>query len=89
MQCEEARDRIGALIDGELAGEPRRDIDAHVAVCGGCAQELADLKRLKRQVAAVRAPARPGLADGIRAAVAREAGRSVAAEPGVPAVRIG
>ena len=31
MQCEEARDRIGALIDGELAGEPRRDIDAHVA----------------------------------------------------------
>ncbi|MGZ8388836.1 MAG: anti-sigma factor family protein [Rhodoplanes sp.] len=89
MQCEEARDRIGALIDGELADEPRRDIDAHVAACGGCAQELADLKRLKRQVAAVRAPARPGLADGIRAAVAREAGRSVAAEPGVPAVRIG
>lgn len=89
MQCEEARDRIGALIDGELAGEPRRDIDAHVAACGGCAQELADLKRLKRQVAAVRAPARPGLADAIRAAVAREAGRSVAAKPGVPAVRIG
>jgi anti-sigma factor RsiW len=89
MQCEEARDRIGALIDGELADEPRRDIDAHVAACGGCVQELADLKRLKRQVAAVRAPARPGLADGIRAAVAREAGRSVAAEPGVPAVRIG
>ncbi len=88
MQCDEARDRIGALIDGELADEQRRDIDAHVAACGGCAQELADLKRLKRQVAAARAPARPGLADGIRAAVAREAGRSVAAEPGVP-VRIG
>lgn len=87
MQCEEARSRIGALIDGELAGEPRRDVEAHVEACERCGQELADLKRLQRQVGAVRASAPPALADRVRAALAAEAAREVGAQPRVPVVR--
>ena len=84
MQCEEARGRIGALIDGELAGEPRRDVEAHVEACERCGQELADLKRLQRQVGAVRASAPPALADRVRAALATEAAREVGTRPLVP-----
>ena len=87
MQCEEASGRIGALIDGELAGEPRRDVEAHVEACERCGQELADLKRLQRQVAAVHASAPPALADRVRAALATEAARQVGARPLVPAIR--
>jgi anti-sigma factor RsiW len=87
MQCEEARDRIGALIDGELAGEPRREIDAHVEACDRCAQELADLKRLKRQVAAVSAPAPPTLVGRVRGALAAAAARKVATHTTVHAIR--
>lgn len=87
MQCEEARGRIGALIDGELAGEPRRDVEAHVEACERCGRELADLKRLQRQVGAVRASAPPALADRVRAALATEAAREVGTRPLVPAVR--
>lgn len=69
MQCEEARDRLGSLIDGELFGDGRREIEAHVEGCGGCARELADLQRLRRQVAALRAPAPPALAGRLHSAL--------------------
>ncbi len=87
MHCEEARDRIGALIDGELAGDMRREIDAHIEACGGCAQEFSDLKRLKRQVTAVRAPAPPAFAARMRSALGAEAARMIATPQRIPAVR--
>ena len=88
MQCEEARDQVGALIDGELAGDVRREIDAHIEGCGGCAQELSDLRQLKRQVTAVRAAASPAFAARLRSALDAEAARMIATPQQKPPVRL-
>lgn len=86
MQCEEARDCLGPLIDGELFGDARREVDAHIEGCHGCARELADIQRLRRQVAALRAPAPPGLAGRLRGALVAADARN-GATPRAPAMR--
>jgi len=41
------REQISAYIDGELSEKERRDLEAHLATCPRCAEELRSLQRLK------------------------------------------
>ena len=52
MNCEEAKNLIHPLIDGELDASHTREVEAHVANCAGCAQELAALRDLQKEIAA-------------------------------------
>ena len=46
-RCEEHyRVLISGLLDGELNGEQRAELDAHLATCAGCQRELDSLRRL-------------------------------------------
>ena len=44
--CEREREAIGALVDGELATAEHAALEAHLAGCAGCRQELEELNRL-------------------------------------------
>lgn len=39
MTCHEARDQLSELLDGVLADEARRALEAHLATCADCARE--------------------------------------------------
>jgi anti-sigma factor RsiW len=72
MQCEQARDLVGPLIDGELAGAQKRELELHLASCPTCTELADDYRSIGEQLRAgyQRAPA--DLADKIRSALARE-----------------
>jgi anti-sigma factor RsiW len=44
------REQISALIDGELAGADLDRANAHLAACGRCRAEAAELRQLKRDL---------------------------------------
>jgi anti-sigma factor RsiW len=46
-------ERLSAYLDGELAGEELREIEAHVVACAECRAALDDLKRLTRRAASL------------------------------------
>ena len=46
MECGEVREEFSALIDGELASEQRRAVEAHLTQCSGCLRELDRIKRI-------------------------------------------
>src|SRR5499427_9375229 len=75
MQCEEARPRLDAYLDGELAETERALLRSHLESCPDCGPEIAALERLRdgiRQAAPdYRAPAE--LRSRIRFALRREA----------------
>ena len=78
MQCDRARELIGAHIDGELTGPERQAFLAHLQACTECTALAHDLSRIGRQIAgAGREPAPKALSLRIRAALAEEG----AAEP--------
>lgn len=59
MTCTETRDWLGPYLDGEAAPDVCRDVEAHVAACEGCAEELDSLRRTVELLArreAVRVP---------------------------------
>ena len=69
MTCDEARERLSALLDDALGPDERRALDAHVAACVDCRRELGLLRNtvaLLRSVDRPRAPA--GFVDRVRAA---------------------
>jgi outer membrane biosynthesis protein TonB len=69
MTCDEARERLSALLDEALSPDERGALDAHLAVCVDCRRELGLLKNtvaLLRKVDPARAPA--GFVDRVRAA---------------------
>jgi anti-sigma factor (TIGR02949 family) len=74
MECDEARQRLDAYIDGELGGAERAAVSEHVAGCADCGPEAAALERLRARVheeaPAYRAP--PALRAQIRASLRRE-----------------
>jgi mycothiol system anti-sigma-R factor len=78
MQCEAVRPRLDAYLDGELAEAERTVLRDHLAGCGDCGPEAAELERLRdaiRQSAPVyRAP--EALRSQIRFALRREAATS-------------
>lgn len=51
--CERQREAISALVDGELEGAERAALEAHLAGCHGCRQELEELRRLAAAFAAL------------------------------------
>jgi anti-sigma factor RsiW len=72
MRCDEARDRIGPLLDGELANDERRALVAHAADCPDCARYRDELKRLRGHLAQAREAAPQMLLDRVRAGLAVE-----------------
>jgi anti-sigma factor RsiW len=72
MRCEDARDLVGPLVDGELADQQRRELEIHLASCPACTELADDYRSIGRQLRAgyQRAPA--ALADTIRSTLARE-----------------
>jgi mycothiol system anti-sigma-R factor len=75
MQCEEARPRLDAYLDGELAAAERAQLREHLASCPDCGPEIAALERLRDDIRSsaphYRAPA--ALRSQIRFALRREA----------------
>ncbi len=55
MTCAEMDVRIDALLDGELSGAERAEVEAHLAACAACAALHADLLAIRER--ARRAPA--------------------------------
>ena len=72
MRCDQARERIGALLDGELSGRQRQDIAEHAESCPACARYRDELKGLSTQLAGARERAPQGLARRIQTRLAIE-----------------
>lgn len=70
--CQDIQPELAAYVDGELTPPQRAEVDAHLASCPRCQQELAELKALAAGLAALpkRQPAPQFLAD-IRRKIAR------------------
>ena len=83
MRCEQARERIGRLVDGELPAGERAALTGHAADCPECARYRDDLIRMRHHLQAARAPAPAKLAARLSAALAVEASERppAAAEP--------
>jgi anti-sigma factor RsiW len=52
MTCEETRELVHALIDGELDAGHAREVEAHVANCPLCAAQLRDYRVMRQALAA-------------------------------------
>lgn len=70
------KEQISALIDGELSGTELDRANAHLAACGRCRAEAAELRQLKRELRA--------LAAGPAGTPAEAADRPAADRPGGP-----
>jgi anti-sigma factor RsiW len=80
MNCEEARPRLGAFLDGELVEAERAALRDHLAGCADCGPEITALERLREGIQELAPPYRApaALRSQIRLALRREqeAGRS-------------
>ena len=92
MRCDHARERIGALLDGELSSRQRQDVAEHAETCPACARYRDELKGLSTRLSVARETAPRGLARRILASLAVEQSVSDevatprAASPSMPAV---
>ena len=74
MYCEEARRKLNAYLDGELAPERSAFISEHLQACAQCAEELGRLRSLNRLLDAVPGLTAPeGLARAVRERTTRDA----------------
>ena len=51
--CQDIRGELSAYLDGELTSSRRAEVDAHLASCGRCQQELSEIRKLTAGVAAL------------------------------------
>ncbi len=51
MTCEQIRDWLGPYLDGEVSADMRETVEAHVAACGSCAQDLESLRAVAHALA--------------------------------------
>jgi anti-sigma factor RsiW len=72
MRCDQARERISALLDGELPGRQREDVAEHAETCPACARYRDELKELSARLAGARERAPQRLAQRIQASLAVE-----------------
>ena len=90
MNCDRARELFSPFLDGELTGEDRRWLEAHLEECAGCREALEELQRavgLVRDLPKLEPPA--GLADRIVAAgVDASGGVSGDATENIPAALV-
>lgn len=47
MTCDQIRQSVQALLDGELSPEQQRAVEAHAATCAGCRTLIADLEGIR------------------------------------------
>ncbi len=67
MPCLDYRRWLSPYIDKQLPPEQRRELDAHLAGCAGCRDELASLQGMLSTLQTLEAPAAPELLAGIHA----------------------
>lgn len=72
MRCDQARERISSLLDGELSSEENRALVAHVEDCPQCARYRDELRRLGSLLVLVREKAPRTLLHRVRASLAVE-----------------
>src|SRR5262245_33469230 len=72
MRCDQARDRIGALVDGELSAADSRAVMAHAEGCPACGRLRDELDALRSRLLPARGPAPRGLVQRVRAGLAVE-----------------
>jgi predicted anti-sigma-YlaC factor YlaD len=70
MSCDRYREALSARLDGEPAGLPAAEVDAHLAGCPDCAAWQAAALRATRLVRLAPAPEVPDLSAAVLAAVA-------------------
>ena len=77
MSCEEARERIHRVLDGDLmAAEARQVLDAHLAECPGCRQADVELRSIQEALRSIQAVPLP---DAVLAEVREQTVRGRAA----------
>jgi len=54
MSCDEYKTLMMGYLDGELAPDQRERFETHVASCTDCEEDLAEFKRLKLELAAMK-----------------------------------
>src|SRR5215467_9588835 len=72
MRCEEARLLVSALVDHELSDAEELAASEHIESCPVCARLAEDYRRMGQHIAVGYRQAPAGLADKIRASIARE-----------------
>lgn len=81
MRCDDARNRIGMLHDGELAAGEREAVAAHAAQCPECTRYREELGRMCRHLRQVREAAPLALLERVRANLEVEATEEPAESP--------
>ena len=83
MECKEAGMLVHSYFDGELDTRLAGELEAHALGCRSCAEELAELGRLRRlirdEVPVFRAP--PALRERLENEIGRQGRRGVLAQP--------
>jgi anti-sigma factor RsiW len=82
MRCEQIRDRVGPLLDGEISGDEGRALAMHMEGCPACSRHRRDLEALRRRIVLAREPAPRALAHRVRGRLAVDVATPVVA-PGV------
>lgn len=59
MTCDDCRERLQELVDGELAARERKAVESHLSSCPTCAQEHKDVARFTTTVAKAVRPLSP------------------------------
>lgn len=59
MNCEAVRQQLGEYSDGEVPVDLRREMEAHVATCSGCANELESIRAVAARFAMADGPGVP------------------------------
>ena len=72
--CEAYRDRISAYLDGELTGEERRELLAHLEICGDCRMYLDSELAIREALAGLETPAPEGFEARVMEKIRAESG---------------
>jgi hypothetical protein len=59
MNCETAREQLGAYADGELSAEQSAEVERHTRICPACTDELRELHEVIGQLAGASRPQPP------------------------------
>ncbi len=76
MNCMFDRDLLQEYAIGEIVETDRSTVEAHLAGCAGCRLEVADLRRLARDLASIPEPAFPADLEEVLVRAAIQAGRA-------------
>lgn len=89
ISCDQCRDGVSALLDGEDPGCPSAALHAHLAGCATCCDFEGDVARLHRASRVMPAPDVPDLTPRVLAAIDTEPARSPALTGHLDAWRAG